>query len=100
MPGSALEVGHAICPRTYVGTDYPAYLRHEPLLHPEPLGELREQLRGGDMPEVQRTSGLGCGFDLIDDGRHLALAPTGPLVRDDLTVLDPQYRADVERRPD
>src|ERR687894_2163081 len=56
-PGSALEVGHAIRPRTDVGTDDPAYLGYELLLHPEPLGQLREQLRGGDMSEEQGASG-------------------------------------------
>src|ERR671915_131834 len=95
-PGSALEVGHAIRPRTDVGTDDPAYLGHEFLLHPEPLGELGEQLRSGDVSEVERSSGLRCGLDLLDDSRHLPLAPAGPLVRDHLSVLDAQYRADIE----
>src|SRR3712207_1508005 len=98
-PGSALEVGHAIRPRTDVGTDNPAYLGHELLLHPEPLGEFRELLRRGDVPEIQWAPGLRHGLDLLDDGRQLPLAPAGALVRDDLPVLDPQNRADVERRP-
>src|SRR5918997_862930 len=40
------------------------------------------------------------GLDLLDDGRHLPLAPAGPLVWDNLPVLDPQDWAHVERRPD
>src|SRR5918998_1065296 len=63
-PGSALEVGHAISPRTDVGTDHSAYLGHELLLHSEPLRELREQLRSSHVPEVQGSSGLRRGPDL------------------------------------
>src|SRR5918998_4343294 len=92
VPGSALEVGHAIRPRTDVGTDDPAYLGHELLFYAEPLGELREQLRGGDVTEVEGASSLRCRLDLLDDGRHLPLAPARPLVGDDLPVLDPQNR--------
>src|SRR3712207_8550847 len=66
-PGSALEVGHAIRPRTDVGTDNPAYLGHELLLHPEPLGEFRELLRRGDVPEIQWAPGLRHRLDLLDD---------------------------------
>src|SRR5215210_4339397 len=65
-PAPVLEVGHAIRPRTDVGTDDPPYLGDELLLHAEPLGELGEQLGGGDVPEVQRTTGLRRGFDLLD----------------------------------
>src|ERR687884_199027 len=79
-PGTALEVGHAIRPRPYVRTDDPAYLGHELLLHPESLGELGEKPGGGDGPEVQRAPRLRHRFDLLDDGRHLPLAPARPLV--------------------
>src|SRR5918992_4490691 len=79
-PGSALEVGHAIRPRTDVGTDDPAYLGHELLLYPEPLGEFRELLRRGDVPEIEWAPGLRHGLDLLDDGRQLPLAPAGALV--------------------
>src|SRR5215216_3556293 len=99
-PAPALEVGHAIRPRTDVGTDDAAYLGDELLLHAEPLGELGEQLGGGDVPEVQGTTGLRRGFDRLGDSRHLTLASAGPLVRDHLAVLDAQDRPDVERRPD
>src|SRR5918997_2829479 len=99
-PGSALEVGHAIRPRTDVGTDDPAYLGHELLLYPEPLCELREPLGSRGVPEEKGTSGLGYGLDLLDDRRHLPLAPAGPLVRDNLPVLDPQNRANIEGSSD
>src|ERR687894_1573702 len=99
-PGSALEVSDAIRPGTDVGTDDPAYLGHELLLYLEPLRQLREQIRGRNVPEVEGAPGLGRGLDLLDDGRHLPLAPAGPLVWDDLPVLDPQDWAHVERRPD
>src|SRR5215218_1356991 len=93
---STLEVGHAIRPRPDVGTDDPAYLRDERLLHPELLGQLGEELGGRDVPEIERTAGLNSGCHLFHDGRHLALAATRPFVRDHLTVLDPQDGPDVE----
>src|SRR3712207_8015223 len=73
FPGSALEVGQAIRPRTDVGTDDPAYLGNELFLRPKLLGELREQLRGGDVPEEQGLSSFRCRLDLLDDGCHLPL---------------------------
>src|SRR5215204_3157981 len=58
---STLEVGHAIRPRPDVGTDDPAYLRNELLLHPELVGQLGEELGGRDVPEIQRPAGLNSG---------------------------------------
>src|SRR5919199_4174527 len=94
MPGSALEVGHAIRPRTDVGPYAPAYLAHKLHLYAEPLCELREELGGCDVPEVQGMPGLGCGFDFLDYGRDLALAAAGSPVWNYLPILDAQYGAD------
>src|SRR5919202_1413700 len=41
--------------------------------------------------------GLGCGFDLLENGRDLALAAAGPPVWNYLPILDAQYGADVKR---
>src|SRR5829696_2143169 len=98
-PAPALEVGHAIRPRTDVGTDDPAYLRDELLLHPEPLGELGKEFGGRDVTEEQWATSLGRRSDFLHDGGHLPLAAARPFVRDHLAVFDPQDRADVQGRP-
>src|SRR3954462_11585267 len=59
-PGAApvLEVGHAIGSQADVRPDNAAYLGDELLLDAEVLGELRDQLRRRDVPEVEPPSGL------------------------------------------
>src|SRR5215210_5773684 len=53
-----LKVGNAIGPESDVRPDDTADLRDELLLDPELFGELGEELGGGDVPEVERSSGL------------------------------------------
>src|SRR5918995_3235699 len=87
IPGVSpvLEVGHAIGPQADVRPDDTADLGHEFLLDAEVLGKLGDELRRGDVAEVQRASGLHGWPDLVDDGGHLPLAPAGPLEGSDLS---------------
>ena len=82
-----------------MGPDDPAYLRDELLLDPELVGQLGEELGGGDVPEVELTACLDGRPDLLDDGRHLALAAARPFVGDDLARPYPQHGPDVEGGP-
>ena len=59
-----LEVGHAICSQADVRPHDPADLGDELLLHVQALGELREKLWGGNVPEVERTTGIRGGLGL------------------------------------
>src|SRR5215210_5937365 len=95
---TALEMGNAIGSQAYVGSDDTADLRDELLLDPEPFGQLGEELGGGDMPEVERSSGLSSGPDLLDDGRHLPFATAGTFERNDLSVCHLEHRPDIEGR--
>src|SRR5215210_1273327 len=95
-----LEVGHAIGSQADVGPYDAADLGDELLLDAEVLGELGDELRPRDVPEVERASGLDRGPDLVDDGGHLPLAPAGALEGGDLSIRDLQHGPDVERRPD
>src|ERR687893_2103527 len=79
-----------------MGSDDPPDLRDEFLLHPELFGQLGEELWGGDVPEVQRTSGLRCPPDLLDDGRHLPPAAAGTFERNDLPACYLEHRPDIE----
>src|SRR5215213_5981170 len=79
--------------------DYPTDLRDELLLDPEPFGQLREELRGADVPEVERMSGHDGRPDLLDDGRHLSSATAGALEGDYLPAGHLQYRPDIEAVP-
>src|ERR687894_2945176 len=96
----SLEVGHAIGSQAHVRPYDAPDLRDRFGLDPEPLGQLLERIRRADVPEVERTSGLRGGRGLLDDGIHLALAPAGALVRDDLAVYQLEHGPDVECRAD
>src|SRR5829696_695796 len=102
IPGvpPVLEVGHAIGSQADVGPDDTADLGHEFLLDAEVLGELGDELRRGDVPEVERATSLHGRPDLVDDGGHLPFAPAGPLEGSDLCPGHPEDGPDVERRPD
>src|SRR5215211_1882443 len=93
-----LKVGNAIGTEADVRPDDTADLRDELLLDPEPLGELGEELGGGDVPEVERSSGLRGRPDLFDDGRHLPFAPAGTFEGNDLSVCHLEHRPDIEGR--
>src|SRR3712207_5476045 len=98
-PGaSPLEVGHAIGSQAHVRPYYPAYLGDELLLHPEALRELGEELRGCDVAEVQRAARLCRWPYLLRDRSQLPFATARALVRNYLSVFEPQDRTDVERR--
>src|SRR3712207_3458238 len=98
-PGaSLLEVGHAIGSQAHVRPHYPAYLGDEFLLHPEALRELGEEFRGGDVAEVQWAARLPRGPHLLRERGQLPFAPARALVRNHLSVFEPQDRTDVERR--
>src|ERR671921_1622346 len=62
-----LEVGHAIGSQADVRPDDTADLGDELLLHAEGFGELGDELRRGDVPEVERASGLHGRPDLLRD---------------------------------
>src|ERR671921_245900 len=102
IPGTSpvLEVGHAIGSQADVRPDDAADLGDELLLHAEGFGKLGDELRRGDVPEVERASGLHGRPDLLRDRGHLPLAPAGPLVGRHRSPVHPQYGPDVERRPD
>src|SRR5215213_11247453 len=95
-----LEVGHAIGSEADVGPDDAADLGDELLLDAEVLGELGDELRRRDVPEVERAPGLDGGPDLVDYGGHLPLASAGALEGRDLSIRYLQHGPDVERRPD
>src|SRR5215213_4044448 len=92
----ALEVGNAIGSKAHVGPDDPPDLSDELLLDPELFSQLGEELGGGDVPEVELMSGLRGRPDLLDDGRHLALATTGAFERHDLPARYLEHRPDIE----
>src|SRR5215203_1831341 len=92
----SLKVGNAIGTKAYVGPNDPADLSDELLLDPESFGQLREELGGGDVSEVERPSGFDGGPDLLDNGRHLPLAPAGALEGDYLPSGHLQYRPDIQ----
>jgi hypothetical protein len=99
FPGRVLLIGrprHRL--RSDVRPDDPADLRDELTFHPELRPELRERVPGPDVPVGQGTSSLRGGLRLLQKGRHLPLASSGPLVRHDLTILDAQDRPEVECR--
>src|SRR5215212_8496750 len=102
IPGVSpvLEVGHAIGSQADVGPDDAADLGDEFLLDAKVFGELGDELRRGDVPEIEGTSGLHRWPDLIDDGGHLPLAPASPFEGRDLSPCHPEDGPDVERRPD
>src|SRR5918995_1175196 len=79
-----------------MGSDDPPDLRDEFLLHSELFGELGEELGGGDVPKVERTSSLCCGPDLFDDSRHLPPAAAGTFERNDLPACYLEHRPDIE----
>src|SRR5918994_6318388 len=89
-------MGDAICSKAHVGPDDPPDLSDELLLDPELFGQLGEELGGGDVPEVELTSGLRGRPDLLDDGRHLAPAATGTFERHDLPARYLEHRPDIE----
>src|SRR5215210_7271102 len=96
----ALEVGHAIGSQADVRTDDAADLGDELLLHPEVLRELGDELGRGDVPEIQRSSGLDGWPYLVHDRGHLPLASASALEGRDLSAGNLQYGPDVQRRPD
>ncbi|HET7272590.1 MAG TPA: DegV family protein [Rubrobacter sp.] len=53
-----LEVGHAIGSQPDVGPDHAADLGDQFLLYAQVLGELRDEFRRGDVPEVERANVL------------------------------------------
>src|SRR5215210_343445 len=93
-----LEVGNAIGPEADVRPDDTADLRDELLLDPELFGELGEEFGGGNVPEVERSSGLRGRPYLLDDARHLPLAAPGTLEWHDLPACHLEHRPDVEGR--
>src|SRR5215210_930832 len=89
-------MGNAIGSKAHVGPDDPPDLSDELLLDPELFGQLGEELGGGDVPEVELTSCLRGRPDLLDDGRHLALAAAGTFERNDLPARYLENRPDIE----
>src|SRR5918993_4129836 len=89
-------MGNAIGSKAHVGSDDPPDLSDKLLLDPELFGQLGEELWGGDVPEVELTSGLRGRPDLLDDGRHLAPAATGTFERHDLPARYLEHRPDIE----
>src|SRR5215210_227038 len=91
-----LKVGDAIGPEADVRPDDTADLSYELLLDPEPVGQLREEFGGCDMPEVERAFGLYGQPDLLDHARQLPLATAGTFERNDLPACHLQYGPDIE----
>src|SRR5215203_3431374 len=91
-------MGDAICSKAHVGPDDPPDLSDELLLDPELFGQLGEELGGGDVPEIELTSGLRGRPDLLDDGRYLAPAAAGTFERNDLPARYLEHRPDIEGR--